>query len=124
MGLVRMRTIFIVDDNDVNLITAEKALEDYYNVYTLPSAEALFELLNNVTPDLILLDIKMPVIDGLEALKILKADPAYITFPVIFLTGKNDSQTESLAFKLGAVDYITKPFNALSLLHRIQKHVK
>jgi putative two-component system response regulator len=123
MGLTRMKTVFIVDDNDVNLITAEKALEDYYSVYTLPSAEAMFELIKNITPHLILLDIKMPKIDGFEALEALKAEPAYIDIPVIFLTGKNDYKTESLAFKSGVVDYITKPFDALSLLHRVQMHL-
>jgi len=104
-------TIFIVDDNDVNLITAEKALGDFYNVYTLPSAEAMFELLEGITPDLILLDIKMPEMDGFEAIKILKANPKYISIPVIFLTGKKDDEARTTGLELGAVDFVTKPFD-------------
>ncbi|MCL2457079.1 MAG: response regulator [Defluviitaleaceae bacterium] len=114
-----MITIFIVDDNDVNLITAEKALGDFYNVYTLPSAEAMFELMEEITPELILLDIKMPEMDGFEAIKILKSDPKYISIPVIFLTGKNDSDTEKIAFEAGAVGFVTKPFDPGELFRKI-----
>ncbi|MCL2048122.1 MAG: response regulator [Defluviitaleaceae bacterium] len=114
-----MQTIFVVDDNDVNLITAEKALEGFYTVFTLPSAEAMFEFLDSIVPDLILLDIRMPKISGLDALNMLKASK-YIDIPVIVLTGKHDPDTEAAVYKLGAVDFVLKPFVAEDLLARIK----
>ena len=118
-----MKTIFVVDDNDVNLLTAEQTLAEHYDVFTLASASALFELLDNIVPDLILLDINMPQIDGFEALKRLKTDTRYMNIPVIFLTSKNDAVTESRGFELGVVDFISKPFSVLVLLNRIKTHL-
>jgi len=118
-----VKTIFIVDDNDVNLIAAEKTLSKYYNVYTLPSAADMFELLNDIIPDLILLDIIMPEMDGLEAMAKLKVNTRYLDIPVIFLTNKNDSVTETLGFEMGAVDFISKPFSESVLLNRIKTHL-
>jgi putative two-component system response regulator len=118
-----VKTVFIVDDNDVNLIAAEKTLSKYYNVYTLPSAKDMFELLNNIIPDLILLDIIMPEMDGLEAMAKLKVNTCYLDIPVIFLTNKNDSVTETLGFEMGAVDFISKPFSESVLLNRIKTHL-
>jgi putative two-component system response regulator len=85
------RTIFVVDDNDTNLSTAEAALEEQYRVMTLPSAAAMFELLEELSPDLILLDIEMPGMDGFEALRRLKANELLAGIPVIFLTGMVDA---------------------------------
>jgi len=118
-----MKTIFVVDDSDVNLITAEKALTGHYDVFTLPSAEAMFTFLNDIRPDLILLDIKMPVIDGFEALQMLRENPTYADIPVIFITATNDPATESRGFELGAKDFITKPFSTQVLLSRIKTHL-
>jgi len=118
-----VKTIFIVDDNDVNLIAAEKTLSKHYNVYTLPSAANMFELLNDIIPDLILLDIIMPEMDGLEAMAKLKVNTRYLDIPVIFLTNKNDSVTETLGFEMGAVDFISKPFSESVLLNRIKTHL-
>jgi len=119
-----MRTIFVVDDNTVNLFTADKALSDWYNVITFASALTMFDFLNYTVPDLILLDIMMPDIDGFEALKRLKADERYAKIPVIFLTSKNDAATEALGFKMGVVDFISKPFSGMVLLNRIKPHVQ
>ena len=66
------RTIFVVDDNDTNLSMAKEALKDHYRVMTMPSAEKMFAMIEKITPDLILLDIEMPDMDGFEALQILK----------------------------------------------------
>lgn len=118
-----MKTIFVVDDNNANLIVADKALSEHYNVFTLPSAEAMFEFLECVRPDLILLDIKMPKTDGLEALIMLKSEAKYENIPVVFLTGKRDPDTEVLGFELGAIDYISKPFSPRALLSRINTHL-
>jgi len=118
-----MKTIFVVDDSDVNLITAEKALTGHYDVFTLPSAEAMFTFLNDIRPDLILLDIKMPDIDGFEALRRLRANPTYANIPVMFITATNDPATESYGFELGAIDFIIKPFSSQVLLSRIKTHL-
>ena len=117
------KTIFVVDDNDTNLAMAEETLEDQYRVMTLPSAAKMFALLEKVTPDLLLLDIEMPEMDGFEALKNLKANNKYADIPVIFLTSMTDSSTEVHGFQLGVVDFITKPFSAPVLLNRIKTHL-
>ena len=119
-----MITIFVVDDNTVNLMTADKALSNSYNVVTFASASAMFDFLNNTTvPDMILLDIMMPEIDGFEALRRLRVDTRYAAIPVIFLTSKNDAVTEALGFEMGVVDFIPKPFSELVLLNRIKTHL-
>jgi putative two-component system response regulator len=114
------KKIFVVDDNDTNLLTAEEALLDYYDVFTLPSAAGMFELLKRTMPDLILLDIEMPDMNGFEAINLLKTNPDYADIPVIFLTGKKDGSVEEAVFEMGAVDFITKPFFAPVLLKRIK----
>jgi putative two-component system response regulator len=119
-----LKSIFIVDDNDVNLITAEKALSKDYNVFTLPAASNMFELLNDVIPDLILLDILMPEMSGLEAMTKLKTNERYLNIPVIFLTSKKDEETEVQGFELGAVDFISKPFSEAVLKNRVRTHLE
>ena len=84
------KTVFIVDDNDTNLAMAKSALKEQYRVMTLPSAEKMFALLEKIKPDLILLDIEMPEMDGFEALQLLKDNEAYADIPVVFLTGMTD----------------------------------
>jgi len=118
-----MKTIFIVDDSDTNLTMAEDALDNLYNVMTMPSAAKMFALLEKIKPDLILLDIEMPVMNGFDACKILKANPALAEIPVIFLTGRNDSDTEAKGFEIGAVDFISKPFSTPVLINRIRMHL-
>ena len=112
------RTIMIVDDNMTNLAAGKAMLKDYYKVYPVPSAEIMFDLLENVLPDLILLDIEMPEMDGYAALKKLKASPQWEQIPVIFLTQKMDEDSELQGLSIGAIDYVTKPFSAPLLLKR------
>ena len=114
-----MKTIFVVDDIITNLLMAEKALSDHYEVHTMLSASTMFELLDNVLPDLILLDIMMPDINGFDALKQLKADTRYAEIPVIFLSSKNDTATANLSFEIGGIDFIEKPFTEPDLLSRL-----
>ena len=117
------KTIFVVDDSDTNLSTAEEALEDQYRVMTLPSALKMFALLEKVTPDLILLDIEMPEMDGFEVLHRLKTNVVHADIPVIFLTSMTDVAIEVRGFQLGVIDFITKPFSAPVLLNRIKTHL-
>jgi putative two-component system response regulator len=118
-----MKTIFVVDDSDTNLTMAEKALEDQYRVMTMPSAFAMFSFLEKVTPDLILLDIEMPDMNGFEALQKLKAEGKWADIPVMFLTGRTDTEVEARGFEMGAIDFVTKPFSAPVLLNRIKTHL-
>ncbi|MCL2720520.1 MAG: response regulator [Treponema sp.] len=115
-----MKTIFAVDDNHVNLLIAEETLSEHYDVFTLSSASLMYDLLNDVMPDLILLDIVMPEIGGFEALKHLKSDKRYSHIPVIFLTSKNDVDTEAQGLEMGVADFISKPFSKPVLLNRIR----
>jgi len=115
-----MKTIFVVDDNGINLMKADEALTDYFDVITISSALTMFELFDDVIPDMILLDIMMPEMDGFEALKRLKSDRRYEGFPVIFLTSINDSAEEARGYEMGAVDFIKKPFSKPFLLKRIK----
>jgi len=117
------KMVFVVDDTDTNLAKAEESLEDIYDVMTLPSGEKLFSILKKVTPNIILLDIEMPEMDGFEVLKILKKNPLYENIPVIFLTSIMDSETEAKGFQMGAVDFVNKPFTTKVLLNRIRLHI-
>jgi putative two-component system response regulator len=118
-----MKTIFVVDDSDTNLSMAEEALDKLYRVMTMPSAVKMFSLLEKIIPDLILLDIEMPEIDGFEALSRLKSESYWVNIPVMFLTGRNDAAVEVHGFEMGAVDFVTKPFSAPVLINRIKTHL-
>jgi len=118
-----LKTIFIVDDSDTNLAMAEEALEDHFNVMTVPSAAKMFALFDKLTPDLILLDIEMPEMNGFEALERLKAGKTSANVPVIFLTGTIDAAIQEKSAKLGAVDIVSKPFSAPVLLERVKKYL-
>ncbi|MCL2035206.1 MAG: response regulator [Oscillospiraceae bacterium] len=122
-GKRREKTIFVVDDSDTNLSMAKEVLKEHYKVRTLPSAGKMFSLIEKIKPDLILLDIEMPEMDGFEALSRLKAVDAYADIPVIFLTSMTDASVEARGFQLGVVDFITKPFSAPVLLNRIKSHL-
>jgi len=111
--------VFLVDDAKANLTMGRDLMKTFYEVYPAPSAVRLFELLENVIPDLILLDIEMPGMNGYEAIKKLKADPRFSDIPVIFLTSKDDESSEMEGFDLGAADYVTKPISGPLLLKRI-----
>ena len=111
--------IILVDDNQTNLATGRNILKTFYEVYPAPSAAKLFEITENIRPDLILLDIEMPEMDGYETINKLKTNKDLADIPVIFLTAKNDESSELEGFNLGAVDYISKPFSGPLLLKRI-----
>jgi len=115
--------IILVDDNLANLTIGRNLLKTFYDVYPAPSAEKLFEILDVVSADLILLDIEMPEMDGYEVIKKLKADQNYKEIPVIFLTSKSDESSEMEGFDLGAVDYVSKPFSGPLLLKRIENQL-
>jgi len=114
-----MKVIFVVDDSAVNLVKAKQALEGNYEVFTMLSAAKMFTLLERIMPDLILLDIEMPEMDGFVALQKLKENELTARVPVIFLTAFSDEAREYHGLELGAVDFIAKPFSAPIMLRRI-----
>ena len=116
------KLIILVDDNPANLRIGKNVLSEKYTVATAPSAAKLFSLLEKNHPILILLDVDMPDMNGYGAIEVLKLNPETNGIPVIFLTGMTDSRDEEKGRALGAVDYITKPFDPPSLIACIEKH--
>ena len=117
------KKIIIVDDNPANLTACKKSMKDLYDVFPAPSAEKMFEIMTHIIPDLILLDVEMPVMNGYEAMKLLKGDEKYKEIPVIFLSAMDDAESEMEGLDLGAVDYIHKPFVSALLIKRIETHI-
>ncbi|MCL2208460.1 MAG: response regulator [Fibromonadales bacterium] len=117
------KVIFVVDDSAVNLIKAKQALESQYDVFTMLSAAKMFSLLERFTPDLVLLDIEMPEMDGFTALQKLRENELTAQIPVIFLTAFDDESREFHGLELGAVDFIAKPFSTPIMLRRISNHL-
>ncbi|AEF82922.1 HD domain-containing phosphohydrolase [Leadbettera azotonutricia] len=117
------KAILLVDDNPSNLSVGKNVLKNIYNVFTIPSGEKLFDILEKIDPSLILLDIEMPGMSGYDVIKKLKADPVTMDIPVIFLTSFSDPGSELEGLNLGAVDYISKPFSPPLLIKRIQNHL-
>jgi len=117
------KKIFLVDDTEFHLVRSKQFLKDYYTVFTLDSAVAMLELLEKVKPDLILLDIDMPKMDGYETIKMLKADSELAHIPVIFLSSKDDEDSIIKGLSLGAVDHVPKPYTPKDLLDRIGFHL-
>jgi putative two-component system response regulator len=119
----KRKTIILVDDDMIHLTAGKDILKDTYNVFPVSSGERLFEILKKVKPDLILLDIEMPVMNGYEAITKLKENPETADTPVIFLSAHIDPSHELEGLELGAVDYVFKPFSPLLLLRRIETQI-
>ncbi|MDD6627749.1 MAG: diguanylate cyclase [Lachnospiraceae bacterium] len=113
------KIILIVDDDRLTLSTAQNLLGDKYKVVAVNSAKQAYKYLDRYTPDLILLDINMPEISGFEFMKTLQADTHWCKIPVIFLTADRSSETEVECFRMGAYDFISKPFEPRIMLSRI-----
>ncbi len=116
-----MKTILVVDDSKANLTLSKQALEEYYQVSLVISGQMALRFLEKKTPDLILLDINMPEMDGKETLRQIRSIEEYKDIPVIFLTAKTDPETEVECLKLGATDFIAKPFVPQVMRSRIAR---
>ncbi len=119
MGKQRKKIIY-VDDVYLHLTSVKTRMQRDYEVFPAQSVETLFEILENVMPDLILLDIKMPEHDGFEIIRTLKVNSRFAGIPVIFLSGNCDQKTLKEAMGLGAVDLVLKPFNDADLAAHIE----
>jgi two-component system, sensor histidine kinase and response regulator len=117
------KKIIVVEDTLDDLSVLKTILKDMYMVYPCSSALEMFDLLEHIQPDLILLDVEMPEMNGYEAVKKLKSVDEYYDIPIIFLTAMSDDQSEINGLKMGAVDYIRKPFITPLLLKRINIHL-
>ncbi len=118
------KTILIVDDTPINLGVISGALKDSFATKVATSGEkALAIATGKDKPDLILLDIMMPEMDGYEVCRRLKADPDTRDIPVIFLTSQTEAEDETKGFDVGAVDYIHKPFSAAVVKARVRTHL-
>ena len=117
--------ILIVDDSPKNIQVLGSMLKPAgYRIRIAYNGQEALEMVETSLPDLILLDIMMPVMDGFETCKKLKENDKTVDIPVIFLTAKTDTKDIVQAFETGAVDYVSKPFNGTELLRRIQTHLK
>ena len=114
------KIILIVDDDRLTLSTAQNLLGDRYKAVAVNSGKQAYKYLDRHMPDLILLDINMPEIDGFEVMKTLQADTRWCKIPVIFLTADRSPETEVECFRVGACDFISKPFEPHIMMSRIQ----
>jgi putative two-component system response regulator len=116
--------IMVVDDTPQNLMLMTELLREDYRVIVANGGERALKLAHgDHPPDLILLDIMMPDMDGYEVIRRLKADPVTLHIPVIFLTAKSEVEDETLGLQLGAVDYITKPISPPIVQARVKTHL-
>lgn len=118
------QTILIVDDVTQNIIILNATLKDEYNTLFAKSGEEALKIAKEMKPDLILLDVMMPGMNGFEVCEELKKDEELKNIPVIFVTALNDTGNESEGLNLGAVDYIRKPFNIDIVKLRVRNHLQ
>src|SRR4051794_14308441 len=117
----RSNLVLIVDDNPNNIQVLATIMADYgYELGIAQHAHEVYQFLKENSPELILLDVEMPDIDGYEVCSTIKADSKYRDIPIIFLTVKSEAEDIVKGFDLGAADYITKPFNRRELISRVR----
>lgn len=121
---MKLKHVLVIDDNVTNLKFAEKTLKPYYKVSLLISGAQTLKFLSKNKPDLILLDINMPDMDGYETLIKIRENSELDNVPVIFLTDLSDSESEVRGIELGTVDFIIKPFIPQTMLSRVKMHLE
>ena len=121
----RRQTLLIIDDNPNNLKVAVRHFQEYsFELLTARDGQTGLERARLAKPDLILLDVQMPGIDGYETCRRLKADPDTAPIPVIFMTVLSEPEDKVRGFESGGVDYVTKPFQVTELLARVRAHLQ
>ncbi len=124
-NLMSNNDIFIIDDTNANIEFLQEILENAgYNVRSANTGESALECISEKLPSLILLDIKLPDIDGFEVCAKLKSDINTQTIPIIFISVLNDELSKEKGFKVGGVDFITKPFQRGEVLSRVKTHIE
>ncbi len=122
--MIKRAVILIVDDEISNIEIMNATLEDTYEVCFAMSGEQALAVARTVLPDLVLLDVMMPEIDGYEVCRTLKADPLLADVPIIFTTSLGDQEAEARGLSFGAIDYITKPIQPVTLRARVHNHIE
>lgn len=117
-------TVMVIDDAEEVLMIIDSILSKEYSLNLFSQASKAIEHASTNPPDLILLDVMMPEIDGFEACRRIKANPRLRDIPVIFLTSKNEDEYEEMGFAVGASDFIHKPINAPIVAARVKTHLK
>ena len=121
----RQDTIMVVDDTPANLNLLQKMLQTKgYRVLAFPDGKMALAAVARHAPDLILLDINMPEMDGFEVCERLKADAVLKEIPVIFISALTETEDKVKAFALGGVDYVTKPFQFEEVNSRVETHLR
>lgn len=118
------QTILVVDDSEQNIFILLSTLEEKYNILVANDGESALSIIEETLPDLILLDIMMPGMDGLELCSKLKADESKKDIPIIFITSKTETEDIIKGFQVGGVDYITKPFKREEVQARVKTHMQ
>lgn len=121
--LVNRARILIVDDEPINIHILSNALTETYDIFAVTSGSAAIDFCLETPPDLILMDMDMPIIDGVAACNMLKKHTETLDIPVVFVTGHGDANAEDRCWNAGGVDFLTKPVNVNTLKHRIKSHV-
>lgn len=115
--------LLVVDDQPINIRIINELFRADCDMHMATGGEQAIAISQSLQPDLILLDIMMDGMDGLEVCRLLKSDPATAAIPVIFITAKGDENDEALGLELGAVDYISKPLNPAIVRSRVKTHL-
>ncbi len=115
-----MKTVLVVDDDKLNLNNAMKILSPIYKVIPMPSARMALTYLEKNTPDLILLDVLMPDMDGFELMRMIRANADWIDIPVIFLTADVSPKTCEKGGALGAAGFMAKPLEAGNMISGVE----
>ena len=122
-NLGRKPRLLLVDDQPINIQALYALFADDYQVFMATSGPQALSLCRDQQPDLLLLDVQMPGMDGYEVCRRLKADPELRDLPVVFVTAHSDAQAETHGLELGAVDFISKPFNPTVVRARVKTHL-
>jgi putative two-component system response regulator len=119
-----LKTVLVVDDTPENLDLMKAILAPHYKVKVAINGEAALKLVAAAAPDMVLLDVMMPGIDGYEVCRRLKEDPTRAHVPVVLVTAITEAMDEGKGFQIGAVDYITKPVSGPVVLARVATHLR
>lgn len=123
-ALQQKAKILVVDDQPVNIQIIHQMLHADYQIFMATSGAQAIALCQSNPPDLILLDVMMPELDGLATCRLLKQQPALAAIPIIFVTGLQSQQEENTCWEVGGSDFVLKPVNAVTLKHRVQNQLK
>ena len=124
MDSSKKNSLLIVDDDKLNLLTLSKMLQPDYNIYTAADGKTALRIANTYTPDLVILDVLMPDMDGFQVFTELRDSEKTSQIPVIFITGLNSKEDERRCLRMGAVDYIAKPFDDMVVHLRVRHQMR